>query len=509
MKYHLHNKDFSAYKFLAILTLLVLLGVNLFNISQPILEEHGFRQTQTALTAYYLQVNGFSFSYETPVVGEPWAIPFEFPIYQEIVALFSLATSINLTIIGRAVNIFFIVMTCIPLAFILKINKIHKSAIYGIIALYLSTPLYLFWAGTFMIEGAVLFFTFSFLYYSLELNSGNLSKKNLLLFFAFLLLAALQKITTALPVVLVVMLYSFLNWLVFNKGEIRYRLAIFIKIAFLVIIAMSIAMIWVRYSDIVKLENPIGAKLTSKALRGWNFGTLTQRVSKDFWQNIVFYRNVWPSSLGYFGVVIIALGLIFIKTTRVKILIITSLTLFLLPFLFFPNLHAVHNYYQTANLVFYVIALGLSLFYLIDSKVVLGKYVLPFLIIIFIGWNYYNFSREYLPKKMLDLSGHRTLQLGKFIDENTPKEAAVIWLGGYDWSSEVAFYSNRKSLTVPPWSGFEFEAIKHTNKFLSKQPSAFVLCPSPNFDGLIEEMRRTYPSFKLKELGGCRIYLRE
>ena len=56
---------------------------------QPLLEQHGFRQTQTALTSYWMMEDGWRLAYETPVGGYPWTIPFEFPIYQAIVALLS------------------------------------------------------------------------------------------------------------------------------------------------------------------------------------------------------------------------------------------------------------------------------------------------------------------------------------------------------------------------------------------------------------------------------------
>ncbi len=45
------------------LALVAIVGLNLFNVGQPILVQHGFRQTQTALTAHYLQLEGFSLRY--------------------------------------------------------------------------------------------------------------------------------------------------------------------------------------------------------------------------------------------------------------------------------------------------------------------------------------------------------------------------------------------------------------------------------------------------------------
>src|SRR5215468_4517134 len=53
---------------------------------RPIYEQHGFRQTQTALSAYWILHGGPWLAYETPVLGAPWSLPFEFPTYQLVVA---------------------------------------------------------------------------------------------------------------------------------------------------------------------------------------------------------------------------------------------------------------------------------------------------------------------------------------------------------------------------------------------------------------------------------------
>jgi hypothetical protein len=56
------------------------IGLSLLYSTQPPLENHSFRQTQTALTAWWFVRDGFSFAYLTPVGGPPWSIPFEFPL---------------------------------------------------------------------------------------------------------------------------------------------------------------------------------------------------------------------------------------------------------------------------------------------------------------------------------------------------------------------------------------------------------------------------------------------
>src|SRR5580658_9431992 len=47
---------------------------------------YGFRQCQTAISTYYTIKDGFKINYETPVLGKPWSIPMEFPLYQWVVA---------------------------------------------------------------------------------------------------------------------------------------------------------------------------------------------------------------------------------------------------------------------------------------------------------------------------------------------------------------------------------------------------------------------------------------
>src|ERR1700722_19604767 len=73
----------------------------------PLDGAYSFRQTQTALSAFWMLKNGFSFAYETPVAGPPWSIPFEFPIYQYIVALVSEIFGWSLDSAGRIVSFTF------------------------------------------------------------------------------------------------------------------------------------------------------------------------------------------------------------------------------------------------------------------------------------------------------------------------------------------------------------------------------------------------------------------
>jgi hypothetical protein len=277
-------------KIIFILSLVIILFLNIKYSNQPILEQHSFRQTQTAITSYYLEKDGFRFDYETPVVGEPWSIPFEFPLYQEIVALTAKFTALPLTQAGRLWGLIFTVLTCIPLYSILKKLNIKVSAIYLCLALFLSSPLYLFWSGTFMIEGAALFFTIYFLYFSLLIILREWKNINFFTLSCFLLLGLLQKVTTSLPV----LLFFIIILTLFSIRPVDFqnnKLSV-LKILLAIVIPLFIAYSWVMYSDLIKVNNLIGMEFTSDNLRGWNYGNFDQILSQSFWIDMVYERNI-------------------------------------------------------------------------------------------------------------------------------------------------------------------------------------------------------------------------
>jgi hypothetical protein len=494
---------------IALLTLIIVffISINTFNIKQPILEEHSFRQTQTAITAFYINKNEFKFDYETPVVGEPWSIPFEFPIFQYLAVFVSKVGGISLTASGRLVNLIFTLASCLPIWFGLRALKVNSEAIYFALLLFLSAPVYLFWAGTFMIEGAALFFTLTFIYYAIKLINGEYEVRSFILMALFMVLATLQKVTTLLPPLLVVTPIIFLS-IYMDKGKSFYmKLRYVLALSAIVLLSLSIGYIWVSYTDITKAHNLIGNKLTSTAIKYWNYGTLDQRLSADFWVNLILMRSIWKSSFAFLGILVTAYFLIFVKDKKIKRIVLASLLLFMLPFMFFANLHMVHNYYQSSNLVFLCIAVGISLSYslsYIGMQSVLFRYMI---ICFFLASNIYYYYSDYFPKKLLEFSNHRTILISDYLRSSTDSDDRVIWLGGFDWSSEGAFYSQRKSLTVPAWSGYERDAVLNPQLFFSKTPGAIVLCPSPSYDEMKNLINSKYPKAVPTTVSGCLVFI--
>ena len=80
-------------------------GVTL-NWKAPFMAGHEFRQAQTAITTYYIDLqNNFSLLYETPILGKPWvSILMEVPVYEWSVILLSRAMGLPHFMAARTVS---------------------------------------------------------------------------------------------------------------------------------------------------------------------------------------------------------------------------------------------------------------------------------------------------------------------------------------------------------------------------------------------------------------------
>lgn len=479
----------------------VMVAVNCINLGNPILERHGFRQTQTALTAQAFLEHGFRLAYETPVLGEPWSIPFEFPLYQGLVALLALLSGASLTAVGRLLSLAFTLACCLPIHATLLRLGVARHASFVALAMFLTSPLYLFWAGTFLIESTALFCGLCFLYFAVRLSEGSAKPRVLAGCAGFLALALLQKVTTALPMLAcAAVLVLVRNW---RAGR---PAAFWLAGAAAAGVPLLVAWGWVAWTDALKTQHPIAAQLTSRALSAWNYGLPEQRFAGELWYFTVFRRVLWPSSGMLLGLVAVAVAWRRADARLARVLL-GLLALFLLPLLVFTNLHVVHDYYQVANAVFWSLVVGLSVALLMETARP-ARHRWPLLLAgAILLLNVEAFVEQYDVYKFRRIDGqHRTLAVTGFVRRQTPPELPVVW-AATDWSSEFAFYSGRRSLTLPKWVELHADML-HGRRNLSTPPSAVVHCPT----ALTEQ--RNYRQLIARETGvqpvqvsGCEVYL--
>ena len=142
---------------LLVLAFIHALGALAVGINQPLLDMDYFRQTQTALTTYWLLKGGPWLAYQTPALGAPWSVPFEFPVYELITAAVA-AIGVPLDAAGRLVAFGFFLGSLLPLRILFDELKLGQVSYLATAILFLTCPLYLYWSRTFLIETCALFF---------------------------------------------------------------------------------------------------------------------------------------------------------------------------------------------------------------------------------------------------------------------------------------------------------------------------------------------------------------
>lgn len=434
----------------ALLTLTYSFYLAVFYAGQPLLDGHSFRQTQTALTSYWFINQGFQFAYETPVAGAPWAIPFEFPIYQVIVACISKEFNVGLDETGRMISYLFLLLTILPVIAIVNRLSLPKVTSFYFIAILFSMPIYVYWGRAFLIETTALFFGIVAIKYFVDYLIGDRSIAVSLKFILFASLCILQKTTTALPILVILSIVFF----VFEMRRYHFlQSSTLVKSLFLTgiifLIPIIIGYTWVVFTDQVKLGNPLGQQLTSAAIGKWNWGTLEQRFSFDLWIKVLGHRIFNKNLASVLGVAILVAPLFFKINSNIKVVLLITLSMGLLPLLFFPNLHIVHDYYQSSNAIFFAFAVSLVLSALISPK--FGKKIAIVLVMIVILFNHAALHFGYLPNiKKAFTKKDKELAIGGILKREIPLGMQFIAFGN-DWSSALSYFSERKSFTVPKW----------------------------------------------------------
>jgi hypothetical protein len=472
--------------------------IALVGISKPILDPNSFRQTQTALSAYWIMHDGISLAYETPVLGYPWSIPMEFPIYQWIVALFGVV-GIPIEIAGRLVSYSFFIACLWPIWMIFRFMKL-KTEIFLITAiLFLSSPLYLHFSRTVMIESLALFLATLWLALLIALlTTPKATWSNFIAVIVTGTLAGLIKITTLLPFYFLAGLFfldrAYISW---RERQISDRWKTFAFAIVACAIPIVITYAWVVYADAIKAAgNPFGQDLTSTALMTWNFGTIRQRLTSTFWEDIVGHR-VLNDLFGYGAIFAVLVAGTILTNSRYVVQMLGAGFAFLIPFLLFTNLHEVHRYYQYANGVFLIILVGLAITNLFDAdRTRLGITVLALIVAGQIAYFYVHFASY----RTADYSRNATLRLATLARTLTSKNQSllVIWPA---WSSEVPFYSQRKSLvlsTVPQLLRVELmqRVFDNPQSFLGDYPlGGIAYCKDTLRDRVSEEKSALIATF--------------
>jgi len=267
-------------------------------LDQPLIDRHEFRQTQTALSAMFMQpgLQGL-LHYQTPVLGAPWSIPFEFPLLQWLSHQLASLTGMNLSSSGRLLSVLFGVGCLWPASHLMRRAGLGGTSIAVLILLYCTSSIYLYWNRAFLMESTALFFTLISLdgYSQIRVQRASASRKLILLICGLgltLAVALVVKATTAHPALALMGIDWIWQTHQATQGHRPWQRQLLIASALAVTFALLYS--WTHHADALKQLNPIGAQLTSSALKAWNFGQPSQRLQAELWDGVVLQRMLFP-----------------------------------------------------------------------------------------------------------------------------------------------------------------------------------------------------------------------
>jgi hypothetical protein len=488
--------------------LFVGLGVLAMRWRLPLLGMHSFRQTHTAITAYWLMHGSPWFAYETPVLGAPWSLPYEFPFFQLLAAGLAQWTGLPLDSIGRLVSYLFVVLTIVPVRMLARAWKLDDSYIHVFAILLLTSPIYLFWGSAFLIETFVVFFCFWFLA-EVELATRSSHWTPLIISILCGVVGALGKITTFVPFACLAGLIL-LNDLTKRFRTRQSRLPPILIGGAITLIPFSLFEIWTRFADSQKQKNPIAIHMLSTlpSTRQWYLGTWAQVFSVDLLETVL---RAATDTLGVLAIPILIASVPLILSYKIidrrnGIILLGALGAFLLPFVLFTNSHIAHNYYDTENAIFLICAQSIVVSRLFSTGHRQGGWNLLALIVasqlVWFGSRFVHDIRNPLDRPLLAIA--------QAIDEKTDPESVVV-IYGQEWSSVIPYYSRRRALMAPVTVP-EDETLARAHNMLATQGGhpveAVVRCKSqmdrlPEFDRIFVDLDRRVSK---QQIAGCDVY---
>lgn len=302
---------------------------------------HRFRQTQTASAVREYARDGIDLFHPPMVVlGPPWAVPLEFPLFQAM-ATPLVWLGLSSSTAARVMALVCFQATAVLLFFLVRRWGSTRAAVIAVV-LFEATPFGVLWATASLIEYlATALILASVLALDLWFREGG--NRWLAVTAACSSLGFLTKVTTgaawvwplaAVAVVFVVRSGWRTTW---RRGLLGLLAA---PGAGLVCAAA-----WTAYSDAQKELSPFTRFLTSGNLAEHNFGTLAQRLTGSTWLAVLgrveeVLTGPWPALVAVLVLVALArrsplfmISLVLVPVTAVAV---------------FFNLYLVHDYYLAA-----------------------------------------------------------------------------------------------------------------------------------------------------------------
>lgn len=329
--------------FIALLGLLVVAGaVRYPTLRQPLVEAHAFRQTQTAFASRIFHRSGIDLLRpQVPVLGEPWSVPFEFPLFQAL-ATIPMNLGVETDTAMRLTSLTFFGLTAFFIWSVMLYVTRSATAAFASVAFFCFSPFSLLWSRASLIEYLATAAALGGVWAAIRWwDSRRIGWA--IAAAVFSLVGMLVKPTTGafwlLPVI---------GWVLSDDqgatGLGRLRRAALPGLAGIFAPGFAAAWLWTQHADAVKAATNTTRWMTSTALTEWNFGTMLQRLQLHNWITIV--DRVEQLLVGRY--VCIALVMAALTLAPRRWFWTGVVAALLAPIAIFFNLYVVHDYYLAA-----------------------------------------------------------------------------------------------------------------------------------------------------------------
>ncbi len=459
------NSAPSARALIVMFASVIALTIGLLSLSwhASILDRYEFRQLQTALTTHWIVQEGWHLNYLTPLFGPPWSVPMEFPTYQIIVATVHQFSGIPLEQAGRLTSIAFL-FACLPALYdLLSFAGLKPSRRLIVLVVVLTSPVYLFYARTFMIETTALCFAIWFL--ALFRHALESPHRGWIIATTIAAsLAALTKITTFIVFGLPAAALAISSYRAATASADKASTIKRVFLASLIPagISLGLAWWWIGHSDAVKDSNPFTGFLAAREMHAWNYGPWSLRLDWSFWvhmQETIVGFNLTE------GAIAIALFCVPFAPNRSRWMAAAALAGFISGPLIFANLYHVHDYYYAANSLLLLSAAGLMIASIWDdSRLPRGANWLALALVL--SFQLHAYYRGYY-------SHHRNGSpaapaMAAIIHDAVPADGVVL-IYGADWDPLLPYYAQRRALMVPGHREDETDVLEQVLKTLPAQ----------------------------------------
>ncbi len=424
--------------------LLVHLAAVTHHWTVPHLAGHEFRQTQTAITTYYIdEQNNFSLLYETPILGKPWvSILMEVPIYEWSVVGLSRLTHLPHFLAARTISLACFYLMLPALYLLLGRLGLARSRRLLVLALVLTCPVYIYYSRAFLMDSMALMFSAWFLLGFVR----TMDERR----WPWLAVAVAAGTGAALikSAILAVWLWpaaGYGAWMLWRdvRGGGGWRVAAKTVLwgAATVVVAFGTLRAWIVYTDPLKAAHDSAWIFTSRNLAEGNWGLFDFKsiLSSKVWGDLLGGWDQAIMSRWLIGLLLVA-GLAFPPSRRA---VLAFGGVFLLAQAMFPFAYAYQDYYFYACAIFLNAATGCVLLALLDSR--LPRWVGALVCLIPFAAQLTAYRQGYW------ITQHTQTQAGfpfmEALRDLTPRDSVIV-VAGADWAAMTPYYAQRKALMV-------------------------------------------------------------